>query len=44
VLFAAAGLLPRPPVTDALSKLFVVSSVLVLALAMTVVLWRGFRR
>lgn len=44
ILFAAAILLPRPPITDALSKLFVVSSIALLALAMTVILWRGFRR
>ena len=42
--FAAASLLPRPPVTEALSRALVVSTISLLALAMAVVLWGGFRR
>jgi len=44
ICFAAASLLPRPPVTFFLSQVLIVASVVLLALAMAVVLWRGFRR
>lgn len=42
-LFAAASLLPRPPMTALISNVMVVVSVILLGMAMGVLLWRGFR-
>lgn len=44
VLFATAVLAPRPPVTATWSQALVVGSVVMLAAAVGVVLWQGFRR
>jgi peptidoglycan/LPS O-acetylase OafA/YrhL len=44
VCFASASLLPRPPVTFLWSQGLIVASIVLLALAMAVVLWKGFRR
>ncbi len=43
ILFGAAALAPRPPMSVAVSKLMVVGSVILLGMAMVVILWRGFR-
>jgi len=43
VLFGGAAFVPRPPMPLLASKLLVVGSVILLAGAMAVVLWRGFR-
>lgn len=43
-LFAAAALVPRPPLSAGLASLFTIASIVSLALAMAVVLWRGFAR
>ena len=42
-VFAAAAIVPRPPMTDSLANVMVVMSALMLGGAMGVVLWRGFR-
>jgi len=42
--FAAAALVPRPPLTDLASVVLVIASLLFLALAMGLLLMRGFRR
>lgn len=42
-MFAAAAMVPRPPMTVLVSSLLVIASVMLLAAAMAVVLWRGFR-
>jgi len=41
--FAAAAFVPRPPMSLMASKILVVASVVSTGVAMTVVLWRGFR-
>ena len=43
ILFGAAALVPRPPMTLPVSNVLVVGSVVLLGLAMGVLLWRGFR-
>jgi len=43
ILFAAAAVVPRPPMPLLVSKLMVVGSVILLGMAMGVILWRGFR-
>ena len=42
--FAIAALSPEPPMTPSLASLLVVASIVLLALAIGVVLWRGFGR
>ena len=42
-MFAAAALVPRPPMPLAAASLLVVGSVVMLGAAMGVLLWRGFR-
>ena len=42
-LFAAAALVPRPPMGAGTASLMVVAAIVSLAMAMAVVLWRGFR-
>ncbi len=42
-MFAAAALVPRPPMPVAVASVLVVGSIVMLAAAMGVVLWRGFR-
>lgn len=41
--FVVAAFVPRPPLTERLSQVLVVGSVGLLAAAMALVLWRGFR-
>ncbi len=40
--FVTAAFVPRPPLTDAEARALVITSILLLALAMTVLLVRGF--
>jgi peptidoglycan/LPS O-acetylase OafA/YrhL len=40
--FVTAAFVPRPPVTDTEARALIVASILLLALAMTVLLVRGF--
>jgi hypothetical protein len=42
--FAIAALSPEPPLTPSLASLLVVASIVSLALAIGVVLWKGFGR
>jgi hypothetical protein len=43
LVFAAAALVPQPPMTASVAEGLVVTSIVLLGLAMAVVLWRGFR-
>ena len=43
IMFVVASLAPRPPMTTALATVLVVGCVAVLAGAVALVLWRGFR-
>lgn len=42
-LFATAALVPRPPMATGTASVMVVAAIALLALAMAVMLWRGFR-
>ena len=42
-LFATAALVPRPPMASGTASVMVVAAIALLALAMAVMLWRGFR-
>ncbi len=42
-LFAAAALVPRPPMESGTASVLVVAAIVSLAMAMAVMLWRGFR-
>jgi hypothetical protein len=42
-MFAAGALMPRPPLSAEAGSVLVVGSIAVLAAAMAVLLWRGFR-
>lgn len=42
-LFAAAALVPRPPMEAGTASVLVVAAIVSLAMAMAVMLWRGFR-
>ena len=43
ILFAAAVFVPRPPMSPSIASLLVVTSVMLMGMAMAVLLWRGFR-
>ena len=43
VMFVAASLAPRPPMTIALATVLIVGCIAVLAGAIALVLWKGFR-
>lgn len=44
VAYVAAAVLPRPPMPEAAAMILVVGSLLLLAGAMGVLLWHGFRQ
>jgi len=44
VAYIAAALIPRPPMTEAVATFLVVGSLLLLAGAIAVLLWHGFRQ